>query len=168
MFIPIPFTNPRKWMDIRIRAVERRWFDEFGKFSTYTLKNVIIEDIVDEDELVWMIVKTLRDNEIHLSDDIEKKLVEVCGIAEEYIGLILERVRNEMKELKREVEEVELVENKLDPKTYQKLLEEVQKLYIIENFERETIIKAISLQFGLKEHEAREIVSAVELLIFSL
>ena len=179
MFIPIPLTKPRKWMNIRIRAVERRWFDDFGQFCTYALKNAVIEEIVDEDELVWRIAKTLREAEIHPDDvdGIEEHITEVYGIAEEYADLILQKVRNEMRILEAELEEVDEVEDeaeveaeeehKLDPETYRQILAEVQRMFLEEDYDRQTIIKAIMLQYGLSEWEAREIVSAAESLIFS-
>ena len=175
MFIPIPLTKPRKWMNIRIKAVERRWFDDFGQFCTYALKNAVIDEIVDEDELVWRIAKSLKDGEIHPDDvdGIEEHIMEVYGIAEEYLDLILQKVRNEMRLLEAELEEVDEIEDeakierKLDPETYRRILGEVQRMYLEEDYDRQTIIKAIMLQYGLDEWEAREIVSAAESLIFS-
>ncbi len=173
MFIPIPLTKPRKWMNIRIKAVERRWFDDLGQFCTYALKNAVIDEIVDEDELVWRIAKSLRDEEIHPDDvdGIEEHIMEVYGIAEEYLDLIMQKVRNEIRlletELYEENEEVVEREHKLDPETYRQILAEVQKMYLEEDYDRQTIIKAIMLQYGLEEWEAREIVSAAESIIFS-
>lgn len=180
MFIPIPLTKPRKWMNIRVRYVERRWFDDFGQFLTYMLKNAVIEEIVDEDELVWRISKSLRDAEIHPDDDegVEDYIVRVYGIAEEYAGLILQRVRNEMRVLEKELEEAEEAEDeevdvgldpaaKIDAETYRQILAEVQRMYLEEDHDRQTIIKAIMLEYGLEEWEAREIISAAESLIFS-
>lgn len=172
MLIPIPLTKPRKWMNIRIRAVERRWFDDFGQFCTYALKNAVIDEIVDEDELVWRIAKSLKDGEIHPDDvdGIEEHIMEVYGIAEEYLDLIMQKVRNEMRLLEAELEEAEeesSAEHKLDPETYRQILGEVQRMYLEEDYDRQTIIKAIMLQYGLEEWEAREIVSAAESIIFS-
>jgi len=170
VFIPIPLTRPRKWMNIKIKALERRWFDDFGQFCTYALKNAVIDEIVDEDELVWRITKSLRDEEIHPDDidSIEEHIMEVYGIAGEYIGLIMQRVRNGLKVLEAELEEVDRVEvgQKLDPEVYRQALWEVQRMYLEEDYDRQTIIKAIMLQYGLEEWEAREIVSAAESLIF--
>ncbi len=176
MFIPIPLTKPRKWMNIRIRAAERRWFDDFGQFCTYALKNAVIDEIVDEDELVWRIAKSLKDGEIHPDDvdGIEEYIMEVYGIAEEYLDLILQKVRNEMRLLEAELyeedeesSEIAGLEHKLDPETYRQILGEVQRMYLEEDYDRQTIIKAIMLQYGLEEWEAREIVSAAESIIFS-
>jgi len=169
VFIPIPLTKPRKWMNIRIRGVERRWFDDFGQFCTYALKNAVIDEIVDEDDLVWRITKSLRDEEIHLDDidSIEEHVSQIYGIAKEYIGLIMQRVRNGLKVLEAELEEVDKeTEHGIDPSTYRQIIADVQKMYIEEDYDRHTIIKAIMLQYGLEEWEAREVVSAAESLIF--
>jgi len=172
MFLPIPFTKPRKWMNISIKAVERRWFDDFGEFYTYVLKNAAITEIVDEEELVWRIARTLIKEEVHPDDvdGIEDHIMETYGIAEEYLNLILQKVRNEMKVLEYELEEVDdecVVERKLDPETYRQILAEVQRMFLEEDYDRQTVIKAVMLQYGLEESEAREIVSAAESLIFS-
>jgi|Deesub1362B_J571_1020462.scaffolds.fasta_scaffold00781_30 hypothetical protein len=175
MFLPIPLTKPRKWMNIRIKAVERRWFDDFGQFCTYALKNAVIDEIIDEDDLVWRIAKSLRDEEIHPDDvdGIEEHIMEVYGIAEEYLDLIMQKVRNEMRLLEAELEEVDEIEDeakierKIDHETYRQILGEVQRMYLEEDYDRQTIIKAIMLQYGLDEWEAREIVSAAESIIFS-
>jgi len=165
VFIPIPLTKPRKWMNIRIRGVERRWFDDFGQFYTYALKNAVIDEIVDEDELVWRIAKSLRDVELH-PDDIEKHIMDVYGIAEEYLGLILHRVRKEMKILEAELKEADEEPAHPVARTYQQIIADVQRMYQ-EDYDRQTIIKAIMLQYGLEEREAREAVSAAESVIFS-
>jgi len=60
-----------------------------------------------------------------------------------------------------------VVERKLDPETYRQILAEVQRMFLEEDYDRQTVIKAVMLQYGLEESEAREIVSAAESLIFS-
>ncbi|KUJ92944.1 MAG: hypothetical protein XD40_1869 [Archaeoglobus fulgidus] len=75
-----------------------------------------------------------------------------------------------MKVLEYELEEVDdecVVERKLDPETYRQILAEVQRMFLEEDYDRQTVIKAVMLQYGLEESEAREIVSAAESLIFS-
>ena len=155
-------------MDVVIRVVERRWFDDFGEFYTYTLKNAVIDEIVDEDELVWRIAKSLRDEEIHPDENIEEYIMQVYGIAEEYLDLILQKVRNEMRLLEAELREVENKDrSKLEPGVYRQMIADVQRMYLEEDYDRQTIIKAIMLQYGLDEWEAREVVSAAENIIFS-
>ncbi len=60
------------------------WFDDFGQFYMYLLKNAVIEEIVDGDDLVWRIVKSLRDGEVHPDDILYSRehIMEVYGIAE--------------------------------------------------------------------------------------
>ena len=178
VFIPIPLTRPRKWMNIRVRAVERRWFDDFGQFCTYALKNAIIDEIVDEEELVWRITKSLRDEEIHPDniDDIREHIMEVYGIAEEYIDLILQKVRHELRVYEEEL--VEAYEQKFTEKKFQPLekringavfkaiMLNVQKMYFELDYDREAIIKEIALSYGLSIDEAREVVGWVESYIF--
>lgn len=59
---------------------------EVQRVFTYTLKNAVIEEILEEDKLVWRIVKSLRDAEIHPDDveGIEDHIISAYGIAEEY------------------------------------------------------------------------------------
>ncbi len=169
MFIPIPLTKPRKWMNIRVRYIERRWFDDFGQFFTYALKNAVIDEIVDEEELVWRIVKSLREEEIHPDsiDDIKEYIMQVYGIAEEYIDLILQKVKYELEIYEKELYEAEKEERKVDRETFRKIMLDVQKMYFELNYDRKTIVKEIALTYGLPEDEANEVVGWVESYIFS-
>lgn len=38
MLIPVPLTR-QKWMNIKIRALEQKWFDDYGQFYTYEWKD---------------------------------------------------------------------------------------------------------------------------------
>ncbi|WP_456478170.1 hypothetical protein [Geoglobus ahangari] len=172
MFLPIPLTKPRKWMNIRIRYIERRWVDDFGEFYTYLLKNAVIEEIVDEEELVWRITRDLIREEISPVDAlaIREFISSVYGIAEEYVDLILEKVRYELilyeSDLKK-IDEEFGEEDELDIETVREIMFEVQRMYLEMNMDRRTIIKEISLTYGLSEERANEIVSWVESYIFS-
>ncbi|AIY89948.1 hypothetical protein [Geoglobus acetivorans] len=171
VFLPIPLTKPRKWMNIKVRYLEHRWFDDFGEFYTYLLKNAVIEEIVDEEELVWRITRDLIREEISPVDAlaIREFISSVYGIAEEYIDLILEKVRHELilyeSELKKMDEEFE--EEELDIETIREIMFEVQRMYLEMNMDRGTVVKEISLTYGLSEEKASEVVGWVESYIFS-
>ncbi len=95
LYLPIPLTNPRKWMNVRIKYIERKWFDDFGSFYTYLLENAEVVEVVDEDELVWYVAKSMRDLEVHPDDvqELREQIVKTFGIAEKYVDLILHKVR---------------------------------------------------------------------------
>ena len=59
MYLPIPSSKPRRWMRVVIRAVENRWFDEYGELYTYIIRNAEIVEIVDE-ELVEEVKKSVK------------------------------------------------------------------------------------------------------------
>ncbi|MBE8539459.1 hypothetical protein [Geoglobus acetivorans] len=172
MFLPIPLTKPRKWMNIRVRYVERRWFDDFGEFYTYVLKNAVIEEIIDEEELVSRIAKLLFESEIHpvQLDEVREYIVDVFGIAEEYVDLILDKVKYELILLEAEikkVDEIEHIEEEIDKETLRQIMIDVQRMYFELDFDRNTILKEISLTYGLSEDKANEIIGWVESYIFS-
>ena len=175
MYLPIPFTKPRKWMRVVVRGVEKRWFDDFGEFCTYVLKNVKIEEIIDEDELVWYIAKTMREMEVH-PDDIEvlkDKIAETYGIAEEYVNSIVYQVRNWLILYEADLEDPDEAEIKkkidvdIDKETFRQIVEDVARMYFELDYDRETIIKEIALTYGLDEKLARDVVGGAETKIFS-
>jgi len=98
MYLPIIGSKPRKWMDIKIRYIENRWFDEFGEFYTYVIKNADIIDIVDEEDLVLDIVRSVRGwlDEGHSIDELKEQIAITYGIPERFIDLLLDRVKWEL------------------------------------------------------------------------
>ncbi len=98
MFLPIPNTNPRIWMRIVIRAVENRWFDDFGEFYTYMIKNAEIIEIVDEEELVEDILRSVKAwiEDGPPIDELRERIEVVYGIPDAYIDLILDRIKAEL------------------------------------------------------------------------
>ncbi len=172
MFLPIPLTKPRRWMNLKVRYLERRWFDDFGEFYTYLLKNSVIEEIIDEEELVSRIAKLLFEAEIHpvQIDEMKEYIINVFGIAEEYVDLILDKVKYELVLLEAEIkkiDEIEHIEEEIDKDTLRQIMYDVQKMYFELDFDRNTILKEISLTYGLPEEKVNEIVSWVESYIFS-
>ena len=85
-------------MRVVIRAVENRWFDEFGEFYTYVIKNADIVEIVDEEELVDEIRKSVIIwlDEGYSIDDLKEQIAITYGIPEKFIDLILDRVKWEL------------------------------------------------------------------------
>ena len=98
MFIPVPYTKPRKWMRIVIGGVENRWFDSYGEFYTYIIKNAEIVEIVDEEELAFHIKQTVRDllDEGYSIHEMRDQIAIAYSIPETCIDLILERVKVEL------------------------------------------------------------------------
>lgn len=168
MLIPVPLTR-QKWMNIKIRALEQKWFDDYGQFYTYVLKNAVIDEIVDEEELIWQIVKTIVDEGLNFDEKLRERIMLCYGIAEEYVDIIYERVRNKVKAIEAEFcrRKSREVDRRIDEKTYRESLAEIQKMFLEENLDRATIIKIIALEHGLDEHDARDIVSVAESLLFA-
>jgi len=98
MFLPIPGSKPRKWMRVVIHAIEQKWFDDFGAFYTYVIKNADIVEIVDEEELVYDIMKSVKAwiEDGYPLNELREQIAIVYGIPEKYIDLILERVKVEL------------------------------------------------------------------------
>ena len=98
MYLPILGSRPRKWMNIKIRYVENRWFDEFGEFYTYVIKNADIIDIVDEEDLVNEIRKSVITwlDEGNSIDELKEQIAITYGIPERFIDLVLDRVKWEL------------------------------------------------------------------------
>jgi|Deesub1362A_J573_1020465.scaffolds.fasta_scaffold06990_3 hypothetical protein len=98
VLLPIIGSNPRKWMRIVIRAVENRWFDEFGEFYTYVIKNAEIVEVVDEEKLVDDIRRSVITwlDEGHSIDELKEQIAISYGIPEKFIDLILDRVKYEL------------------------------------------------------------------------
>jgi len=161
-------------MRIVIKGVEKRWFDDFGQFCTYILKKAKIDEIVDEDYLVWHVARTLQMLEIHPDnvEELRENIRDIYGIAEEYIDLILEKVRYELilyeADLEDPDEKEEVVERpkEIDKEVFRRILIDVQRMYFELDLHRETIIKEIALTYGLSLEEAREVVGMAENYIF--
>jgi len=98
MFLPIPNSKPRKWMRVVIRAIENRWFDDFGEFYTYVIKNADIIEILDEEELVEEIKKSVKTwlDEGYSIEQLREEIAITYGIPEKFIDGILERVKVEL------------------------------------------------------------------------
>jgi hypothetical protein len=98
MFLPIPGSKPRKWMRVVIHAIEQKWFDDYGEFYTYVIKNADIVEIVDEEELVYDIMKSVKAwiEDGYPLNELREQIAIVYGIPEKYIDLILERVKVEL------------------------------------------------------------------------
>ena len=98
MYLPIPFTKPRKWMRVVIRAVEKKWFDDFGKFYTYVLKNAEIIEVIDEEELVEDMIKTVKAwlDEGYTIDQLRERIILAYGIPDAFVDELLERVKVEL------------------------------------------------------------------------
>ena len=98
MYLPIPGSKPRRWMRVVIRAVENRWFDDFGEFYTYVIKNADIVEIVDEEELVEEIKKSVKIwlDDGHSIDELREQIAITYGVPEKFIDLILDRVKWEL------------------------------------------------------------------------
>ncbi len=162
-------------MNIRVSYIERKWFDNFGSFYTYLLENAEVVEVVDEDELVWYIAKSLRDLEVHPDDvqGLREQIVKNFGIAEKYVDLILHKVRNWLimyeaeLESPEEQEDVVKARKEIDEETFRQIVNDVARMYLGLDYDRESVIKAVMLQYGLDEWEARELVSAAETRIFS-
>lgn len=52
VFIPVEFNGERKWANVRIKFIERKWFDNFGEFYTYVLEHAEVTEVLDEQEIV--------------------------------------------------------------------------------------------------------------------
>ena len=98
MYLPIPGSKPRKWMRVVIRAVENRWFDEYGEFYTYVIKNAEIVEVVDEEELVDEIKRSVKVwiDDGYSIDELREQISIAYGIPDAYIDLILDRVKWEL------------------------------------------------------------------------
>jgi len=85
-------------MKITIKAVENRWFDSFGEFYTYVIKNAEIDEIVDEEELVEDIVKSVRAwlDDGYSINELRLQIAVVYGIPGRFIDLIIEKVKVEL------------------------------------------------------------------------
>jgi len=96
MLLPIP--NSRKWMRVEIRVIEHRWFDDLGEFYTYTIKNGEIVEIIEEEELVEDIMKSVKHwlDDGHSVEQLREEIAIAYGIPERYIDGILERVKVEL------------------------------------------------------------------------
>ncbi len=66
-----------------------------------------------------------------------------------------------------EQEDVVKKRKEIDKETFEQIVNDVAKMYLELDYDRESVIKAIMLQYGLDEWEARELVSAAETRIFS-
>jgi len=98
VFLPIPGSKPRKWMRVVIHAVENRWFDDYGEFYTYVIKNADIIEIVDEEDLVHDIMKSVKAwiEDGNSIDQLRELIAIVYGIPEKFIDEILEKVKVEL------------------------------------------------------------------------
>ena len=84
-------------MRIVIHAIENKWFDDYGEFYTYVIKNAEIIEIVDEEELVYDIMKSVKAwiDDGYPIDELREQIAIVYGIPEAYIDLILEKIKVE-------------------------------------------------------------------------
>ena len=98
MYLPVPDSSPKKWMNVEIKYVEHKWHDDFGEFYTYVIKNAEIVDIVDEEELVEDIKRSIKAwlDEGYSIDQLREEIAVTYGIPERYIDEILERVKVEL------------------------------------------------------------------------
>jgi hypothetical protein len=98
MYLPIPYTKPRKWMRVVVKAIENRWFDDYGEFYTYAIKNTEIVEVVDEEELATHIKRSVRDllDEGYTVYEMREQIAIAYGIPETCIELILDRVKVEL------------------------------------------------------------------------
>jgi len=98
VFLPIPGSKPRKWMRVVIHALENRWFDDYGEFYTYVIKNADIIEIVDEEDLVHDIMKSVKAwiEDGNSIDQLRELIAIVYGIPEKFIDEILEKVKAEL------------------------------------------------------------------------